>query len=259
VINVKETKAKATRWTKALGFTIPVLMDLNGKVATAWAPEGVLPDLPRDQIPIGSNILVDREGVIRFYSLLDSANFDARLVALTARLDELLAAEKALPAAAPAVVSVEEPEPVALAADGTAEARIRVRVAEGYKVQANPAANEFFIPTEFTLGPAHGVHAGRPLYPPSRMYRLEGTTEDLPTYQGAFEIVVPLRARPTAVPGHHLLRGELRYQACDSRSCLFPASVPVTLTVEVVAAATAGHRRARAADAPVHGRRSLAP
>jgi hypothetical protein len=29
VINVEETKAKAPRWTKALGFTIPVLADLK--------------------------------------------------------------------------------------------------------------------------------------------------------------------------------------------------------------------------------------
>jgi DsbC/DsbD-like thiol-disulfide interchange protein len=254
VVNVKETKAKTARWTKALGFTIPVLMDLNGKVATAWAPEGVLPDLPRDQIPIASNIIVDREGIIRFYSLLDSANFDARLMSLTARLDELLAAEAEVPAASPTVVGVPEPEPITLAAGGTAEARIRVSVAEGYKVQANPAANEFLIPAQLALEAANGVRAGRPVYPPAQTYRLEGTTEDLLTYQGAFEIVVPLHARQTAAPGRHLVRGELRYQACDSRSCLFPTSVPVTLPVRVAAATKAGRRSPRAAGTRASGR-----
>jgi AhpC/TSA family/Disulphide bond corrector protein DsbC len=240
VINVKETKAKTARWTKALGFTIPVLMDLNGKAATAWAPEGVLPDLPRDQIPIASNIIIDREGIIRFYSLLDSANYDARLISLTARLDELLAAEAEAPAAPPTMVSVHKPEPITLVAGGTAEARIRVSVAEGYKVQANPAANEFLIPAQLTLAADDGVRAGRPIYPSAQPYRLEGTTEDLLTYQDAFEIVVPLRARQTAEPGRHLLRGELRYQACNSRSCLVPAFAPVTLPVEVATATTAG-------------------
>lgn len=52
-----------------------------------------LPDLPREQVPIASNLIIDREGRIRFYSLLDSRNFDAKLIALTARLNELLAAE----------------------------------------------------------------------------------------------------------------------------------------------------------------------
>lgn len=92
VINVRESRTKAARWGRALRFTCPVLLDLDGDVATRYAPDGVLPDLPRDQIPIASNLIIDRDGRIQFYSLLDSANFDARLVALTARLEELLAA-----------------------------------------------------------------------------------------------------------------------------------------------------------------------
>ena len=91
MINVKESKTKASRWGRALGFTFPVLLDLDGKVATRYAPDGVLPDLPRDQVPIASNLIIDRDGKVRFFSLLDSTNFDARLIALTAELDELLA------------------------------------------------------------------------------------------------------------------------------------------------------------------------
>jgi len=59
----------------------------------ALRPADALPDLPRDQVPIASNLIIDREGIIRFFTLLDSANFDARLVALRTRLDELLAAK----------------------------------------------------------------------------------------------------------------------------------------------------------------------
>jgi peroxiredoxin len=93
VINVKESKTRANRWAKSLGFTIPVLLDLDGEVAIRYAPDGVAPFLPRYQVPIGSNMIVDREGTIRFYSLLDSANFDAELIALTACLDKLLEKE----------------------------------------------------------------------------------------------------------------------------------------------------------------------
>lgn len=71
-------------------FSFPVLLDPNGKVSSAYAPPGVQPDLERDQVPMASNLIIDKEGKIRFYSLLDSANFDAKLVALTARLDQLL-------------------------------------------------------------------------------------------------------------------------------------------------------------------------
>ena len=94
VIDVLEAKKVATAWTEKVEWTIPVLMDLDGAVSTLYAPEGVLPDLPRDQIPIASNLIIDREGNIQFYSLLDSRNFDAQLIALQARLDELLAEEE---------------------------------------------------------------------------------------------------------------------------------------------------------------------
>lgn len=90
VINVRESRARTARWAKALGYTFPVLLDLKGEVAARWSPPEALPDLPRDQVPIASNIIVDREGRIAFYTLLDTRTFDARLVALTARLEELL-------------------------------------------------------------------------------------------------------------------------------------------------------------------------
>jgi alkyl hydroperoxide reductase subunit AhpC len=93
VINVLESREVATAWKKKVEWTIPMALDLDGKVSTSYAPEGLLPDLPRDQIPIASNLIIDPEGRIQFYSLLDSRNFDAKLVALTARLEQLLAAE----------------------------------------------------------------------------------------------------------------------------------------------------------------------
>jgi hypothetical protein len=93
VIDVKEDQAKGAAWEKQLKWSIPVLLDLDGKVSASCAPAGVPPDLPRDQIPIASNLIIDREGRIQFYSLLDSRNFDAQLIELKGRLDELLAAE----------------------------------------------------------------------------------------------------------------------------------------------------------------------
>jgi hypothetical protein len=68
-----------------------VLLDPEGSTSAKYAPAGVLPDLPREQVPIAANLIIDGEGKIRFYTLLDSANFDAKLKALTARLQELLA------------------------------------------------------------------------------------------------------------------------------------------------------------------------
>lgn len=69
---------------------MPVLLDSDGSVATRYAPPDVLPDLARDEVCIASNLLIDRLGKIRFFSLLDTRSFDAKLVALTAKLSEVM-------------------------------------------------------------------------------------------------------------------------------------------------------------------------
>jgi peroxiredoxin len=90
IIDVMETPEVTKGWVEKSKYTIPVLLDADGRVAEAYAPAGVLPDLPRNQVPIASNLIIDREGKIQFFSLLDTAAFDARLVALQSRLEELL-------------------------------------------------------------------------------------------------------------------------------------------------------------------------
>jgi peroxiredoxin len=91
VIDVKESKELTTSWAiDRHKFTFPVLLDLDGVVATKYAPSDVLPDLPRHEVPIASNIIIDKKGIILFYSLLDSKNFDAKLVELKKHLDQLI-------------------------------------------------------------------------------------------------------------------------------------------------------------------------
>jgi hypothetical protein len=91
VVDVKETKEVASAWAQKVGYTLPVLLDEEGNVSASYAPPEVLPELPRDQVPIASNLIIDKEGIIRLYSLLDSRNFDAQLVELRKKLDALLA------------------------------------------------------------------------------------------------------------------------------------------------------------------------
>jgi len=93
VIDVKESKSTGAGWVKQMKYTLPVLLDAEGKTSSAYAPPGAQPDLARDQVPIASNLIIGQDGKILFYSLLDSANFDAKLRALTSRLDQLLAAK----------------------------------------------------------------------------------------------------------------------------------------------------------------------
>ncbi len=94
IIDVKEpAELVSARLQQRFNLTFPVLLDPEGKVAASFAPKGVLPDLARDEIMLASNILVDPKGKIQFFSLLDSKNFDAKLVHLKTKLHELLASQ----------------------------------------------------------------------------------------------------------------------------------------------------------------------
>jgi hypothetical protein len=132
-------------------------------------------------------------------------------------------------------VSVRVPEAVRLADGDTFEARISVAVAEGYHLQANPASEKYLVPTRLDLKNSAGVTVSRITYLPGKSYRLSGADKDLRIYDGNFEIGVLLKASNGARLGKHILPGGLHYQACDSKTCFSPTSVPLTLTVNVVA------------------------
>ena len=81
----------AARWASKRGFTFPVLMDLKGEVAASYSPPNLLPDLSRSEVAIGSNLVIDDKGKIQFFDLLNTTSFDAKLIKLQARLEQLLA------------------------------------------------------------------------------------------------------------------------------------------------------------------------
>ena len=91
IIDVKEPRDLVqSKLQDRFNFSFPVLLDPDGTVAASYAPPDVLPDLSRDEVMLASNLLIDPEGKIQFLSLLDSKNFDAKLINLKKRLDELL-------------------------------------------------------------------------------------------------------------------------------------------------------------------------
>ncbi len=94
IVDVKEDKNLVQKLQERFKFSFPVLLDEDGSVSSKYAPEGVLPALARDEVPIASNLIIDKEGKIRFYSLLNTTSFDAKLNKLKQKLDELLASDK---------------------------------------------------------------------------------------------------------------------------------------------------------------------
>lgn len=91
IIDVKEERQLVEKALSRFQFTFPVLLDIDGKISAGYAPEGLQPALERHEVPIASNLIIDKDGRIQFYSLLNTASFDAKLTKLREKLDELIA------------------------------------------------------------------------------------------------------------------------------------------------------------------------
>lgn len=135
------------------------------------------------------------------------------------------------PTAQPVKASVEE---VKLAAGGAGEAAVRLDITEGFHVNANPASDKFYIPTELRAEAQEGITPGKPVYPASVSRKLSFSEKPLAVYEGQAVIKLPLRADKNAAQGRHTFRVKLRVQPCNDQTCLQPreieAAIPVTIS-----------------------------
>jgi len=132
------------------------------------------------------------------------------------------------------VVSVLPPPNVEVKPGVVARIAIQVVVKPGYHVQANPVENPSLIPITLKIDGAGPVSVGEPLYPAAKRLRLPGDSHDLVVYDGAFAIALPVKVGRDATAGTTIpLKGSLRYQACNDSHCLFPATLPVVISVKV--------------------------
>ncbi len=131
-------------------------------------------------------------------------------------------------------VTIIPSKPMAVAKGRPTQLAVRVKIKKGFHIQANPAAEEFLIPTTLTVKAGVGIVPGEPIYPPGIPYRLKGSKEDLLTYEDEVMIKLPVKVLDSALAGNANLTGELNFQPCDDRRCFFPRSAPVVIPVKIV-------------------------
>lgn len=96
----------------------------------------------------------------------------------------------------------------------------------GLHINSHTPKSQFLIPTALSLDAPTGVQIAKIEYPQGVDYHFSFAPKDpLSVYTGEFALGVEMRAKP----GHYVLHGNLRYQACDDRACNPPKTLPVTL------------------------------
>jgi DsbC/DsbD-like thiol-disulfide interchange protein len=134
----------------------------------------------------------------------------------------------------PADVVRASADPVEIKAGSSAEAPVKLTVANGYHINANPPSFSYLIATELTVEPSEGITPAQPVYPAS-VKRSFAFAKDGPlaVYEGEATIKLPLTAAGNAQKGAHNLKGKLRVQPCDEESCYKPRDIEVSLPVTV--------------------------
>ena len=163
------------------------------------------------------------------------------LCAACARREPPATANTSAPAAAPAPAERPTPEhivsaradAVALKTGASADAQVRLTIADGYHINANPATFSYLRATELVLTPAGGVTAGQPAYPQAVTKKFPFAPQPLAVYEHKATIRLPLRAGAAAPKGAQTLRAQVQVQPCDEEKCFPPtkiaADIPVTI------------------------------
>jgi hypothetical protein len=130
------------------------------------------------------------------------------------------------------------PVPLVTVAQGkSATAPVSFRVAPGYHINSNRPKSEFLIPTTLRIDATTDIIIGKTTYPEGRdMSFAFAPDEKLNVYTGDFEVDVLVRPLRSVQAGKYVVRGVLKYQACDNAACYPPKQLPVSFDVKIAKA-----------------------
>ncbi len=124
-------------------------------------------------------------------------------------------------------------ENVEVRAGETAGASLRLSIAGGYHVNANPATERFLIPTSLEVKPEAGIAVERIVYPKPLTKKFPFAEVPLAVYEGDASITMTVRVPRDAAPGQHALGARLRVQPCDDEKCYPPTTVETSIPVTI--------------------------
>lgn len=110
---------------------------------------------------------------------------------------------------------------------------IRVKVSTGYHIQADRVTNKSLIPVSLEANSNRFFSIKKGLFPPYKLFRLEGTTESLNVFDSVFIIRLPVKAIRTIQEGRYIVKARLSYQACNAKTCLFPRRLDFDIPIIV--------------------------
>jgi hypothetical protein len=128
----------------------------------------------------------------------------------------------------PADVVIVNVQSVDLLAGNSAEAWIKLTIANGYHINGNPAS-KYQIATALSVEAGEGVTPGKTIYPPSISKKFEFSNEPIAVYEGDATIRQEFKADVNTRLGVRKLAGKLKIQPCDEHVCYPPRTIDVSI------------------------------
>lgn len=130
------------------------------------------------------------------------------------------------------VVTLRRAHTVALQPGHAVFEVLEFQVSPGYHVNSNHPNSAFLIATTLHFATARTGIAVRAIrWPRPHELKFQFSPQPLSVFSGTFPVRILLRAAPGA--RSQILKGTLRYQACNDTLCRPPASLPVAIHLTV--------------------------
>jgi hypothetical protein len=215
-------------------IAFPLLSDRESKTIRAYGifNESVKPGTPTYGIPHPGTYVVDPKGVV--VSKYFEGDYRERFTA-SAILARPFGERDTAPGSA-----IDAKQLRITTAASTSMARPHQRIALTVDLDLQPKMHvyapgvEGYVPIDWTLAEGPFLKLHEFAYPPSRTLRLKAIKENVPVYTKRVRITREITfgtenaLRPLLSPsGELVLKGSLRYQACDDRKCYIPETVPL--------------------------------
>lgn len=129
------------------------------------------------------------------------------------------------------VLSIAPTTKVSATRGGEVTQKLSAEIRSGFHVNSNAPDDEFLIPLRLTWekGPLEVVEVK---YPAPVHERYSFSEKPLSVYSGKFEITTRFKASSTATD-MGVMKGKLRYQACNDHECLPPKTLNVQFSLDV--------------------------
>jgi thioredoxin:protein disulfide reductase len=132
------------------------------------------------------------------------------------------------------VVSVRALAPAdSLRAGSPSILTVELSIASPYHINSDRPLENYLIPTALEFEPQAGVTFGKAIFPKAPLKKLMVSDSPMAVFEGIVKVTAEIIPSSNLAEKEITIRGRVRYQACDDRVCLPPASELFSLTLPV--------------------------